>query len=162
MILAYLQEYGILNEEEVEQFKTEFGRYLLTNGIDSDAWEKLKAEDMQMADRIFHLFSVNVLDGIIERIDCLEFRTPEYAQFLALGNEKMRMIGITRNNDDWSLAEALSIDDLVAADASVQYSERIYSKNRTEDTMELTSKGYRPCDLKIFNELLFLTGREDE
>ncbi|NNE26010.1 MAG: hypothetical protein HKN09_04145 [Saprospiraceae bacterium] len=62
-----MAKYRLLTDEELKSFEKEFIQYLVVNGIDADAWEKLKEEDKDKANEIIDLFSDVIFENLMRK-----------------------------------------------------------------------------------------------
>lgn len=153
MILSYLSEFGLLNASEIEAFKEEFGRYLITNGISSDKWEELKEKNFDTAEQILHLFSVNALKPVLSNIKCLSFRSSAYAQFIGLGENEMEVYSLSAMGPLLDLTTEIDLDKLGTEVLEAEYKVVPFGENREQEILDLCGRGFRKEDEEVLKML---------
>ena len=150
MILAVLREYGLLSEEETQEFMVQFGAFLAHSGISQENWDKMLKDDKATAERILHLFSLSVLDGIIGRVECLQIRTKSFSCFLKPELDGFQVISISSKGE----TSDLTTDDLFdVGNQEKLSSKRIYKSGKSADVLDLVTRGYIPCSAQLFDQL---------
>jgi len=76
-----MPKYRLLTKAELVEFEKEFIDYLILNGIDAPAWQKLKAEDKEKAESIVELFSDVIMEKILRKTKYL-YRLENHAAFV--------------------------------------------------------------------------------
>ncbi len=139
-----------LNKEELEEVRTEFIRFLVTNGITADEWEKMKDETPEKAERVIELFSDLVFEKVLKDIEYLEFKTPNDIKTFHCTEDKIYMLGLRAKG-----AEALDFTQNQSPEQMMQlirlsgvrlqlYSgEKAYRKARELELFEMMENGAR-------------------
>ncbi len=65
------------NKEELLDLEKEFARFLASQAIPADEWEKIKAEKPQQANDLIDIFSDMVFEQILDKVEYLELKTPK-------------------------------------------------------------------------------------
>lgn len=141
-------KYRKLNLDELQELETEFIRFLVSNTITGDDWEKLKTEDPKKAEGLIEIFSDIVFDKIIKGIEYLEVRMPkDYRTFHCL-EDKIIMMGIQAQGSselDFTKNESPGqmMDQIQKAGAKLQlYSgEKAYQPNREQELFRMMESG---------------------
>ena len=63
-----------LTNNELEELKTEFVRFLVSNTVTGDDWEKIKKENPERAEGLIEIFSDIVFKKIISKVEYLEMK----------------------------------------------------------------------------------------
>jgi len=152
-----MAQYRILESDELEHFEKEFIEYLVVNGITGEDWEKLKTEQTEEAERIVALFSDVVFEGVMRKVNYLDFRSEKVLKsFMCL---KDRLILVAMEASDDSEVNFLNIK--TPADAAqlpngtvrVFSTEKSYSKKREEELFAMTEAGCDIADGEMFRAL---------
>jgi hypothetical protein len=109
------------------------------------------ARDKATAERILHLFSLSVLDGIIARVECLEIRTKSFACFLKPEPDGFQVISMSAKSDLTDLTTIRGLKDVSGVERVT--SKRAYKTGKSADVLDLVTRGYTPCSAKIFDQL---------
>lgn len=87
-------KYRRLTMEELKDMENEFVRFLVSNGVTADDWEKIKVENPTKAEGLIEIFSDVVFDKVLEKVKYIEFRTPyDIKTFRCLEN-KIELLGL--------------------------------------------------------------------
>lgn len=148
--------YRLLSSEELMDFKEDFIKYLVVNGIDADQWEQLLSTDAEKAEKIVDLFSDVVFEKVMRGVRFLEIRSKGYVQAIQCLDDRMIMVAVS--------AKGLEIDfattDLTSTDISgfdIHKGEKGYGRRRELELFELTEKGYEISSGDLFKSLILAT-----
>ncbi|MEM6379966.1 MAG: DUF6495 family protein [Bacteroidota bacterium] len=141
-------KYRKLNIAELQELETEFIRFLASNTVTGDDWQKLKTEQSEKAEGLIEIFSDIVFDKIIKDIKYLELKMPQdYRTFQCL-EDKIIMLGIKTNgssNLDFTKNEspAQMMDQVQKSGAQLQlYSgQKAYQPNREQELFKMMESG---------------------
>jgi hypothetical protein len=129
-------KYRLLSQEELNELRQEFIKFLIINGIDAAEWENLKKENPSTVKGIIEQFSESVFEGICRKISFLRHENDELqiaVQFLA---KKMNVIRKSTSDQQASLEE------------------KAYKHSREEDIFFLLNSGYRKEEAEdVFKKL---------
>lgn len=147
-IEAKFMKYRKLTIEELKELETEFIRFLASNTVTGDEWQKLKAEQPEKAEGLIEIFSDIVFDKIIKDIAYLEMKMPQdYRTFQCL-EDKILMLGIKTNGStslDFTKNEspAQMMDQIQKSGAQLQlYSgQKSYQPNREQELFKMMENG---------------------
>ncbi|NBC05891.1 MAG: hypothetical protein GVY26_01705 [Bacteroidetes bacterium] len=87
-------KYRRLTEAELDEVEPQFVRFLASNQITADDWEKLKAESPDKVERLIEIFSDIVFDKVLEDVNYLEFKTPHDLKAFHFLEDKAVMNGL--------------------------------------------------------------------
>jgi len=137
-----------LQKEELEELESDFVRFLSTNGITAEDWEKLKEEEKERAEKLIDIFSDMVFDHTLKSLEYLEYKTPKDIKTFHCGEEKMVMVGLMVEGDaDIDFTEDKSPEEMLGqmqhSDAKLKLyrGEKQYSREREMELFEMMEKG---------------------
>ena len=141
-------KYRKLTLGELNELKTEFIRFLVSNTVTGDDWQKLKVDQPEKAEGLIELFSDIVFEKIIKDIEYLEVRMPkDYRTFHCL-EDKIIMMGIQAKgvtDMDFTKNEipAQMVEQIQKSGAQLQlYSaEKAYKPNRGQELFRMLESG---------------------
>ena len=87
-------KYRRLTEVELDEVEPQFVRFLASNQITADDWEKLKTESPNKVERLIEIFSDIVFDKVLEDVNYLEFKTPHDLKAFHFLEDKAVMNGL--------------------------------------------------------------------
>lgn len=156
-------KYRRLTIEELNDMENEFVRFLVSNGVTADDWEKIKVENPTKADGLINIFSDVVFDKVLEKVKYIEFRTPNDIKTFRCLEDKIELLGLRINgpsNIDFTKGQPLQ-DMLIyiknAPEGSVQmYSaEKAYKEsNPKKEIFDMLENGASISEGEIFEALL--------
>jgi len=146
-------KYRHLTLKELHNFEKEFIDYLSVNGIDAPEWERLKANEPVKAEGVVGLFSDVIFEGVLRKIEYLEYRSPKQLFIFQCLADKMVLRGLKADaeasidfNQKLELEPLRKYVDLIK-------SEKPYSQVREQELFEMLEKGCMITDSKLFDEL---------
>lgn len=87
-------KYRRLTEAELDEVEPQFVRFLASNQITADDWEKLKTNSPDKVERLIEIFSDIVFDKVLEDVNYLEFKTPHDLKAFHFLEDKAVMNGL--------------------------------------------------------------------
>ena len=87
-------KYRRLTQDELEELKTEFIRYLATHSIPAEDWEKMKKENPEHAESWIDKFSDFVFEKTLSDVKFMELRQAHNIQIVKVDEEPFTMRGI--------------------------------------------------------------------
>lgn len=148
-----MPKYRLLTTDELEGLEKEFIDYLIVNGIDADEWTSIKSDNPQKANQIIDLFSDVVLEGVLRKIEFLEYRSPKQLFIFECGAQKMTLRGLQALPDS-SIDFTQELDHLkVMKYVKVIRTEKAYSPNREQELFSMTQRGCMITDGTLFEQL---------
>lgn len=100
----------MLTAEELTFLEDDLKAFLIVNQLDGDTWEKLNEESPEKAEETIAIFSDAVLQIVYEKVQFLEFRSPDACLVFACEGDKMKVISLNLKPDckgDLSTPEAI-------------------------------------------------------
>lgn len=92
-------KYRILTDEELKHLENDLKAFLIINGVDGDTWKTINESDPEKALGLVELFSDAVLQTVYEKMQYLEFRSPESCIVFHCGPDQIELISIVRKPD---------------------------------------------------------------
>lgn len=92
-------KYRRLTQEELTHLEGDLKAFLIINGIEGEAWEKLNQDSPEKVLQLVDLFSDNVLQTVYEKVNFLEFRRPDSCIVFQMGKTEQALIAINRKTD---------------------------------------------------------------
>ena len=143
-------KYRRLTEEELQELEKDFIRFLATNTITADEWERLKAERPEKVDRLIDVFSDQVFERTLREVRYLEYKTPRDIKTFHCLPDKIVMIGLMIDGDsqlDFTAgqdsAQMLSLLQLSGARLKMYTAEKKYAKEREQELFDMLEDGAR-------------------
>lgn len=152
--MAVTPKYRELTASELQELEKEFVDYLIVNGITADDWVKIKEEEKEKAEDIITLFSDVVLEGVLRKVQFLEFRTKsDIKAFQCLG-EKMVLVGMSTDDDQIDFTNEELFKTISTADGIKVYTtEKAYSEARESELFKMIQKGCFISDGQSFKAI---------
>jgi hypothetical protein len=102
-------KYRLLNKEEMQIFDEDFKHFLIANGVSNEEWIALNQNDIKKATQLVELFSDTVFQKVYEKIQFIEFRSPESCIVFNCLPDSIELISINRKSDIVDLSTPESI-----------------------------------------------------
>jgi len=102
-------KYRLLNKEEMQIFDEDFKHFLIANGVSNEEWISLNQNDIKKATQLVELFSDTVFQKVYEKIQFIEFRSPESCIVFNCLPDSIELISINRKSDIVDLSTPESI-----------------------------------------------------
>ena len=121
------------------------------NGITAEDWEEMKKNDLTAADRIIELFSDVVFEGILRKIQYLEYRAEDFVHAFQCLEDKLVLVAM-ESTDDEDEVNFLDSEYIQQATISppenlvVHTSSKKYSKSRELELFDMISAGCTNSD----------------
>jgi len=154
-------KYRRLAKDELEELESEFIRFLAAHTITASDWEKLKAEKPQKAEGLIQIFSDQVFQQVLEKVQYLEYRSPGDLRIFYCGAQQMEMAGLkvegkteldlTQNQSPETMMQLLQLS---GAQLKLLHGTKAYQKERELELFHLMEGGARISRDKRLFELL--------
>lgn len=151
-------KYQRLSTAELENLKDDFIRFLASQGIDAEAWQKMKTEDLSSAEEIIDIYSDLVYDQAlskcqyVEHISAKEFKAIHYKEEEAVvfGIRVKEDSDINLNTDNFhkDVERGLSNNEIEVFTATKKH-----EKLREQEMFEWIKNGAYMADEKWFNQM---------
>ncbi len=154
-------KYRRLTTEELAELETEFIRFLVSNTVTGDDWEKIKKEDPKKAEGLIEIFSDIVFDKTISKIEYLEMKTPKDLKIFRCNKDDIELMGLKiEGESDLDLTADISSEEMMvklqSSDAKLQlYSanKKYKNENREQELFQMMQWGSLISDGKLFHLL---------
>lgn len=154
-------KYRRLTNEELAELETEFIRFLVSNTVTGDDWEKIKKEDTEKAEGLIEIFSDIVFDKTISKIEYLEMKTPKDLKTFRCNKNDIEMMGLKIEGDsELDLTHDISSEEMMVKLQSSNAKLQLYSankkyknENREQELFQMMQWGSLISDGKLFHLL---------
>jgi len=151
-------KYQRLSSSELENLKDDFIRFLASQGIDAEAWQKMKLEAIEEAEEIIDIYSDLVYEqalskcNYLEHISAKEFKTIQYkdGEAIVFGIRVKEDSNINLNTDNFQKDVELGI---VNNEIEVFTATKKHEKLREQEMFEWIKNGAYMTDEKWFNQM---------
>ncbi len=152
-------KYRILTKQEMDIFDEDFKHFLITNGVKNEEWLAMNQSDIGKATTLVELFSDTVLHKVYEKIEFIEFRSPDACMIFRCLPERMELISLNKKQGSSDLSTPETIHEALSKspeELSIFKSEKTYSISREEEMHELFEKGCFVSSQEFWNALQVL------
>lgn len=154
-------KYRRLTNEELAELETEFVRFLVSNTVTGDDWEKIKVENQEKAEGLIEIFSDIVFDKTITKLEYLELKTPKDLKIFRCNKENIELMGLKVEGESvLDFTQNISPEEMMtilqSSDAKLQlYSADKKYKNddRSQELFQMMKWGSLISDGKLFHLL---------
>ncbi|MCO6492706.1 MAG: hypothetical protein J5I98_30085 [Phaeodactylibacter sp.] len=141
-------KYRRLRQDELESLEKEFVRFLASNQVTADEWEKLKAEEPGKAEKLIGIFSDIVFEKVIGDVQYLEYKTPKDVKTFHFLEDRIVMNGLlVEGNTSFDFTQQQSPQQmlqqiqLAGARLKLYTAEKAYSRSRDMEIFEMMENG---------------------
>ncbi|MCB9293976.1 MAG: hypothetical protein H6559_12785 [Lewinellaceae bacterium] len=141
-------KYRRLRQDEMESLEKEFVRFLASNQVTADEWEKLKAEEPEKTEKLIGIFSDIVFEKVIGDVQYLEFKTPKDVKTFHFQEDRIVMNGLlVEGNTSFDFTQQQSPQQmlqqiqLAGARLKLYTAEKAYSRSRDMEIFEMMENG---------------------
>ncbi|MGB1003750.1 MAG: DUF6495 family protein [Salibacteraceae bacterium] len=151
-------KYKRLNSSELENLKDDFIRFLASQGIDAEAWQKMKSDNVNAAEEIINIYSDLVYDQALSKCNYMEHVSAKEFKSLKFEDSKTVVKGIkVKEGSDINLntsnfQESVQIG-LQNNEIEVFTASKSHEKLREQEMFDWIEKGGYMADEKWFNEV---------
>ncbi len=153
-------KYRRLTEEEFELLESDFVRFLASNSIQAQEWQKLKSVSPDQVDEFLDIFSDTVLEKVYAKAEYLIILKPTELHAFKMEETSAKLIGVRFKNTDLNLLNenelklVFSSEKLFLSHQPDLFSlEKKYKKSKTEEVFFLVKQGAELVDKKWFDFL---------
>jgi len=149
--------YRLLTLDELTELEKEFVEYLVLNGITAEDWVKIKENDKDDANRLIELFSDVVFEGILRKVNYLEYRAENFVHAFQCLPEKLVLVAMESEDEenvnflDPVFIEAATINP--PEQLIVRTTSKPYSKTRELELFDMIQAGCTISDGGLFKAL---------
>ncbi len=149
--------YRLLTIEELTELEKEFIEYLVLNGITAEDWVKMKAEDKAGTERVIELFSDVVFEGILRKVNYLEYRAENFVHAFQTLPDKLVLVAMESEDEE----NVNFLDNAFIQEATINPPEKLYvrtsskpySKRRELELFDMIQAGCTISDGGLFKAL---------
>lgn len=150
-----------LTNEELGELETEFTRFLASNTVTANDWEKLKKEDHEKTEGLINIFSDIVFEKTIEKLEFLQLKTPKDLKIFHCRKENIELMGLkvdgetsldfTQNNEPQAMMQMLQLS---GAKLQLYNAQKKYKNDdRAKELFEMMQNGCLISDGKMYETL---------
>jgi hypothetical protein len=147
-------KYERLTREQLEALHEEFAKFLASQQITRDEWEKIKREKPAVAEEELDLFSDLVWEGVLNKVEFLEHFSPQHIFLFHFEKETIDLIGIKVNNPAVDLQTTEGYQwlrqNLLNDDVDIYASEKPITEDRNKDIFALIKQGANITQGKLY------------
>lgn len=137
-------KYRKLSLEELEELREDFVRFLAANHVTAPDWEKIKTREPEKAEGLIALFSDEVFEQVLTRLEYLEFKTPQDLKTFHCGPDKIVMLGLLADESsgiDFTQNQPLSVFLDSGASLKLYTAEKGYGGSREQELFRMMENG---------------------
>lgn len=99
-----------LTKEQLEELHPEFINFLATQSITAEQWDKLKAEQPEVAEEELDVFSDLIWEGVLTKVTHLENVSAKQMHLFELTDKEMKLISVKVMNPDIDLTTKIGFN----------------------------------------------------
>lgn len=151
-------KYKRLTTPELENLKDDFIRFLASQGIDADSWQKMKAENLEGAEEIINIYSDLVYDQALTKCEYIEHVSAKEFKTLKFGDTETTVQGIKVKEGSSINLNTPQFQDSVQQglqnkEIEVFTATKKHEKLREQEMFDWMEKGGYMADNKWFDEV---------
>lgn len=149
-------KYRVLANDELVEFEKEFVDFLVLNGVTADMWVKLKEDDKPSAEDMITLFSDVVMEGVLRKIQFLEYRTSQDIKTFQCLESTMVLVGIKTSNTNHDFLDQLFLENSITnppEGIQVYTTSKKYTTERQLELFKMIQSGSKISDGSLFKAL---------
>lgn len=140
-------KYERLTREQLEELHEEFARFLASQQITKEEWDKIKTDQPKVAEEELDLFSDLVWEGVLNKVEYIEHFSPQHIFLFHFQEEVIDLIGIKLDNQavDLQTTEGYNWlrNNLMNEDVNLYTSQKPITEDRNKDIFALLKQGAR-------------------
>lgn len=151
-------KYHRLSTEDLEELKDEFVKFLATNGLEANDWQKLKREDAEKTDALIDQFSDLVIHRALTNIAALKMVTQNEIYIFRFEKEQAEVVHL-KIGTDHDLTDETVIGQLASGDLplkmlspEVETGKKSLKGDREMEMYQLMLQGAKPCPATLFED----------
>lgn len=151
-------KYQRLTSAELENLKEDFIRFMASQGIDAEAWQKLKADKIDEAEEIIEIYSDLVYDQALSKCNFLEHVSAKEFKAIQYKDEEAIVLGLkVKDNSNINLNTDNFIKDveqgLANNEIEVFTATKKHEKLREQEMFDWLKNGAYMANEAWFNQL---------
>jgi len=150
-------KYRRLTKEQFEALHQEFANFLATQSVDKSEWDKIKAEQPEVAEQELDVFSDLIWEGVLTGAHYLEHFSKNFI-FLFHCQEKLVKTIVLKSlvpETDFMTKEGLQwlSDNMFTETVEIKLGQKEYDKDRNEAIFELIQQGAILSDGQLYLQI---------
>lgn len=141
-------KYRRLTLEELENLREDFIRFLAAHQITAPDWESLKTDSPEKAGSLIDLFSDEVFENVLQKIEYLEFKTPQDFKTFRCLPDKILLLGLMVEGQsevdftkDQQAQDMLQLLQSSGATLKMYSAEKTYHESREQELFRMLEQG---------------------
>lgn len=138
-------KYTRLTKEQFEELHQEFARFLASQSITVDEWEKIKKETPEVAEDELDVFSDLIWEGTLSNVAFLENWSENHVYLFFFGESQIELIVIKTNNEnvDFTTQQGIQwLEKNISADEVELYeATKSFTSERKEELFNFIKQG---------------------
>lgn len=158
-----MTKYRRLGDEEFGLLEGEFIRFLASNSIQAEDWNKLKSDSPDKVLELLDVFSDTVLEKVYAKVEYLIIIKPTELLAFKMDETFAKLIGVRFNNSNLNLSEEHELEMVFSSDKlffshqpDIFSLEKKYDKSKPKEVFFLLNQGADVADSKWFDLLVSL------
>ena len=151
-------KYTRLTKEQFEELHPEFTNFLATQSIDKAEWDKIKAEQPQVAEQELDVFSDLIWEGVLTRAEYLEHFSKNYIfLFLCKETEVQSIVLKSLNTEiDFLTKEGLQwlSDNMFTENVEMKVGNKAFTEERNASIFQLIQQGAFLSDGQSYKQII--------
>jgi hypothetical protein len=150
-------KYTRLTKEQFEELHPEFIRFLASQQIDKNEWDRIKAEKPEVAEQELDVFSDLVWDGVLEKAEWLEHYSKNHIFLFKMNRENMESIIIHAHGGpaDFLTEQGLMWlnENIFSNEVNVTRGQKPFGEDRNAEIFSLIQQGATLSDGTLYKQL---------
>ena len=137
-------KYARLSLDDLKDLEKEFVDFLVLNGIVAEDWEKLKAEDIEAAEKIIDQFSDVIWESVLRKVEMLELRRKDFLTICMVKDNELTTMVVKTPYKDLDLTKDEIISDVIENidNHEVTIRKDVITKSASEQLFEFIKVGF--------------------
>jgi hypothetical protein len=152
-----MPKFRLLSFEELNALKDDFIKFLVVNGIAAEDWMKMLEKQSKKADRLIELFSDVVFQGIVSKVQYMEFCNDQGIKIFRCDEASIQLIGLESSDfkevDFMDRGKVLTLLREQPSSFTVYKASKEYQPDRSGEIFRMLQSGGLVADGVLF-ELL--------
>jgi hypothetical protein len=149
-------KYRRLTFVELHALEKDFVHFLIIQGYDAPAWQKLKENDHAKADELVNLFSDVVFDDLVHRIEYLEYFDKDGLKLFKCEAEHILLTGIIPPFPFETLPDMLEYVKEQPQKFQIYHTSKAYKPDKETEVFRMIQAGALVSDGKYYTTFTYL------
>ncbi len=150
-------KYTRLAKEQFNELHPEFTNFLAAQSIDKSEWDKIKAEQPEVAEQELDVFSDLIWEGVLTRADYLEHFSKNYIFLFQCSDSHVNSIVLKSLNPetDFFTKEGLQwlSDNMFTDHVEMKVGKKDFTESRNESIFGLIQQGAFLSDGQLYKQI---------